>query len=377
MVRISIIGAGFAALTAATELRRRLPDADIMLVAPAAQFIYYPSLIWVPSRLRRGEHLRLDLEPWLARHGIGFHPGRVTGLSEGGRKVLTDKGEVANDALLIASGGRFLKALPGIEHALTICAGIPAAETIRDRIAAINGGTIALGFGANPKEPAAMRGGPMFELLLGLDTMLRRQGRRNKFRLVFFNAAPEPGKRLGEKAVKGLLREMARRNIDTHLGHRILGFESDKVKTEGGEIPADLILFMPGMTGPDWLANTDLPKSEGGFVVADAHCQASGLDKVFVAGDAGSYPGPDWMPKQAHLADLQAKTAAANLVLALRGQAPAAKFKPELICIVDTLDKGILVYRSEKHAMVLPPMRVMHWAKRFFEWLYLRSLRNP
>lgn len=377
MARIGIIGAGFAALTAARELRRRLPDADITLIAPSAEFVYYPSLIWVPSGLRRGEELRLNLDAWLARHRISFHQGRVTGVAEGGRKVLTDKGEIANDALLIASGGRFLKSLPGIEHALTICAGIPAAEMIRDRLDAMNGGTIALGFGTNPKEPAAMRGGPMFELLLGLDTLLRRQGRRDKFRLVFFNAAPEPGKRLGEKAVKGLLREMARRNIDTHLGHKIHGFEADKVKTESGEIPADLILFMPGMTGPDWLANADLPKSEGGFVVADAYCQVSGLNKVFVAGDAGSYPGPDWMPKQAHLADLQAKAAAENLVYALHGHAPAAKFKPELICIVDTLDKGILVYRSEKFAMVLPPMRLMHWAKRAFEWLYLRTLRNP
>jgi sulfide:quinone oxidoreductase len=61
----------------------------------------------------------------------------------------------------------------------------------------------------------------------------------------------------------------------------------------------------------------------------------------------------------------------------LHGRAPTAKFKPELICIVDTLDKGILVYRSEKRAIVLPPMRLMHWAKRFFEWLYLRPLRKP
>jgi sulfide:quinone oxidoreductase len=375
--RITIIGAGFAALTAARELRQRLPTADITLVSPATEFVYYPGLIWVPSGLRRGEELRVNLDAWLARHRISLHQGRVTGVSEGGRKVLTDRGEITNDALMIASGGRFLKAMPGIEHALTICAGISAAEMIRDRLAAMKGGTIALGFGTNPKEPAAMRGGPMFELLFGLDTLLRRQGRRDQFRIVFFNAATEPGKRLGAKAVQGLLREMARRNIDTHLGHKILGFESGKVKTEGGEIPADLILFMPGMTGPDWLANTDLPKSEGGFVVADAYCRASGMDRVFVAGDAGSYPGPDWMPKQAHLADLQAKAAAGNLVHVLRGQTPTAKFKPELVCIVDTLDKGILVYRSEKRSVVSPPMRLMHWVKRVFEWLYLRSLHNP
>lgn len=374
---IVILGVGFAALTAARSLREKVPKARITLIAPQATFIYQPSLIWIPTGLRKDHDLKVPLQGFLAHHKLEFFSAKVTGLTNGGRTVLTNQGTLENDVLLIASGGRFLKTLPGIEHAITICEGIPAAETIRDRLAAMESGTIALGFGTNPKEPAAMRGGPMFELLFGLDTMLRRQGRRDKFRLVFFNPALEPGKRLGEKAVKGLLREMARRSIDTHLGYKIHSFEANKVKTEGDEIPADLILFMPGMTGPDWLANTDLPKSEGGFVVADAYCQVKGLNNVFVAGDAGSYPGPDWMPKQAHLADLQAKAAADNLVSALHNQSLTAKFKPELICIVDMLDKGILVYRDEKRSIVLPPFRLMHWAKRAFEWLYLRPLRSP
>jgi sulfide:quinone oxidoreductase len=377
MASISIIGSGFAALTAAKELRRLLQNADITLIAPAAKFVYYPGLIWLPSGLRKGEDLCVNLEAWLAHYRINYHKGRMTGIAEGGRIVSTDTGKVPNDGLVIASGGRFLKAMPGIEHALTICAGIAEAERISERLAHMNGGTIALGFGTNPKEQGAMRGGPMFELLFGLDTLLRRQGRRDRFRIVFFNAAIEPGKRLGAKAVKGLLNEMAQRDIGIHLGHKILGFEADRVKTEGGDIPADLILFMPGMTGPDWLDDSDLPRSDGGMIVADEYCRVKGLDRVFIAGDGGSYPGPDWMPKQAHQADIQAKTAAENLVLALRDQVPTARFKPELICIVDTLDKGILVFRDEKRSIVLPPLRIMHWAKRLFEWFYLRSLRNP
>jgi len=41
-----------------------------------------------------------------------------------------------------------------------------------------------------------------------------------------------------------------------------------------------------------------------------------------IAGDAGSFPGPDWQPKQAHMADLQAVTAAKNLVRKLNGGQP-------------------------------------------------------
>jgi len=373
---VVILGSGFAALTAVRELRRRDQDVRITLVAPKAELMYYPSLIWVPAGLRRGADLIIDVSGFLAEQYVEFHAGRVTGLADGGRTVLTDTCTLTNDTLLIASGGRFLKAMPGIEHTLTICEGAPAAEAIRERLAKLESGTIAFGFGTNPKEQGAMRGGPMFELLFGIDTLLRNQGRRERFKLVFFNAAKEPGKRLGDKAVAGLLREMQKRDIATHLGHKLTGFEIDKIKTEGGDISADLILFMPGMSGPSWAPDAGLPLSDGGFFQADAHCQVVDADKVYVAGDSGSYPGPDWLPKQAHIADLQAKAAAENLLLALQGKPPAAHFKPELICIVDMLDRGILVYRDEKRALILPPCRLFHWAKRFFEWQYLRPYRK-
>lgn len=374
--RIVILGAGFAALTAVRELRRRAPDAHITLIAPAAEFVYLPSLIWVPTGRRRGEDLRIDVSGFLAANKVEFIAARVTGLADAGRTVLTDHGHFSNDALLIATGGRFIKKLPGIEHALTLCEGIPAAEAIRERLEKMDSGRIAMGFGGNPNEPSAMRGGPMFELLFGIDTWLREQGKRDRIELTFFNAAAEPGKRLGEKAVSGLLAEMARRRIDTHLGHKPLGFSDKGVDTEGGHINADLILFMPGLTGPAWAADSGLPLSSGGFFQADEFCRVTGTDKVFVAGDAGSYPGPDWLPKQAHMADLQARAAVENLLHALAGKAPVAQPKPELICIVDTVDSGILVFRNLKRALLLPPTRLFHWAKRYFEWQYLRPYRK-
>jgi sulfide:quinone oxidoreductase len=373
---IVILGAGFAALTAVRELRKLSPQARISLVAPKAEFVYLPSLIWIPSGLRKGSDLILPLQTFLKDHAVEFIAGRVTGLKDAGRTVLTDSGEVHNDALIIATGGRFIKKLPGIEHALTLCEGVPAAEAIRDRVNAMTSGRIALGFGGNPNEPSAMRGGPMFELLFGLDTLLRQQGKRDKIELTFFNAAAEPGKRLGEKAVSGLLSEMAKRRIDTHLGHKPLGFSEKGVDTEGGHINADLILFMPGLTGPAWAADAGLPLSPGGFFKADEFCRVEGADNVFVAGDAGSFPGPDWMPKQAHMADLQAKAAAENLLLSLAGKPVSARFKIELICIVDTIDKGILVYRDLKRSFLLPSSRLFHWAKRYFEGHYLKIFRK-
>ncbi len=375
MHKVSIIGAGFGGLTAVRQMRRQLPNAEITLIAPKAEFIYYPSLIWIPTGLRQGEQLRIPLDRFFQRKNVQFHAGRVTELRDAGRTVVTDQGEVTNDILIIASGGRGLRKLPGIEHSLAICDGIEAAEQIRDRLAALDKGTIAFGFAGNPQEPTAVRGGPVFELLFGIDSYLRKTGRREQIDLVFFNPMTEPGNRLGAKAVAGLLAEMEKRQIRTHLGHKITGFSADKVMTEGGEIAADLILFMPGMTGPDWAQQSGLPLSPGGFIQADEYCQVPGHPGVFVVGDAGSYANsPDWLPKQGHTADLQAEAAVHNAVLNLQDKASDKPFRAELVCIVDALDSGIMVFRNKDHASVLPNP-LWHAAKMAFEWRYLLHYR--
>ncbi|WP_133510982.1 NAD(P)/FAD-dependent oxidoreductase [Candidatus Thiosymbion oneisti] len=375
MPRVTIIGSGFAALTAVRTLRKAATETALTLVSPRAELVYYPGLIWVPTGLRTGDDLRIPLESFLRRMGVKHVAAEVTGLGNGGRVLETTAGEIENDGLIIGSGGRYMKKLPGSEHMILPCEGIAAAQRIRDRLQGMDGGTIAMGFAGNPKEPAAMRGGPLFEFLFGIDSYLRRQNRRERFELIFFTPAEKPGNRLGPKAVAGLQAEMNKRGIRTHLGHRLKGFAPQRVMTEGGELDADLILFIPGMTGSQWFDNTDLPRSEGGFIKADRQCRVDGMERVYVAGDSGSFPGPEWMPKQAHMADLQAKAAAANLADELAGRQPTATYRVELLCIVDAHDRGMLVARNEKHNLVLPAMRLFHWLKRGFEWRYLRQYR--
>jgi len=375
MSRVSVIGAGFGALTAVRRLRAADPSVQIDLIAPRPEFVYYPGTIWIPTGLRRPEQLVVPLDRFFERMRVDYHRASAESLRDGGRVVLTDQGEVANDGLIIACGGRFIRKLPGIEHSYLPCGGVEVATRIRDRLAELEGGTLAFGFAGNPKEPSAMRGGPVFEFLFGIDSHLRRQGRRDRFKLVFFTPAEKPGQRLGPKAVDGLMREMARRDIETHLGHKMKAFEADRVITEGGEFAADMILFMPGMTGNQWFDNTDLPRSGGGMIKADRFCQVEGWDKVYVAGDSGSFPGPDWLPKQAHMADLQAGAAVANLMDAFQGRAASHTFKSELMCIVDTRSSGMFVARTPNRNIVLPSFVGFHWAKRLFEWMYLRQYR--
>ena len=375
MRQVTVIGAGFGALTAVRKLRALDANLQIDVIAPRAELVYLPGTIWIPTGLRQPDDLLIDLGDFFRRMQVDFHAARVTGLEDAGRAVITDHGRITNDGLIIASGGRFIKKLPGIEHAITPCEGIPAAVKIRDRLAEMKGGTIAFGFSGNPKEPAAMRGGPIFEFMFGIDRYLRKQGRRDDFELVFFTPAEKPGQRLGPKAVAGLLSMMQKRGIETYLGSKMKGFTEDSVITEAAEIAADLIVFMPGMTGNKWFDNTDLPRSKGGMLPANKYCQVEGQDRIYVAGDSGSFPGPEWLPKQAHMADLQAEAAAANLLAELDGQSVSQSFKAELLCIIDSFDSGSIVFRTERKNIVTPALGAFHWSKRLFEWSYLRKYR--
>jgi sulfide:quinone oxidoreductase len=375
MQRILVLGSGFAALTTIRRLRALGVREPVTVVSPRDELVYLPGLIWLPAGKRSGDDLRVPLSGFFARHDVHWHAGSVQQVLDGGRRVVADTGELRNDLLVVATGGRYLRTLPGIEHALIPCEGIDSAAAIGDRLAAMDGGTVAVGFSSNPAEPGAVRGGPMFEFLFGIDTLLRRQGRRDRFELVFFNPSQQPGQRLGPKAVRSLLAQMEARGIRARLGHKPLRFEPGKVVTEGGAFDAGLILFMPGLTGPAWLTGSTLPVSPGGFVAAEASCRVQGLERVYVAGDAGSYPGPEWMAKQAHQADLQADAVARNIAAELRGAPARHGFRTELACIVDTLDGGMLVYRRGSRTLALPPLRLLHWLKGVFERRYLSAYR--
>src|SRR5690606_41235001 len=126
---------------------------EMHVVSTHAELSSLPSLVWLPSRLRKGSDLRIPLLTFYRRQHAQHHAATVQGISADGRTVHTDAGDIANDGLIIASGGRFLKKLPGIEHVITPCEGIKAGEAIRDRLAAMPGGTIAIGFAGNPNEP--------------------------------------------------------------------------------------------------------------------------------------------------------------------------------------------------------------------------------
>ena len=144
--KITVAGAGFAAITGVRQLRKLLPDAALTLVSPKPEFLYRPSLIWLPYGIRSANDLVYDIRPLLEDLDVEYVQAAATGISPDGRILETDAAPIENDALLIATGGRYIRKLPGIENAITICEGIAAAERMKAGLEALDGGTIAVGF---------------------------------------------------------------------------------------------------------------------------------------------------------------------------------------------------------------------------------------
>ena len=87
MKRITVVGTGFGGLTAVSMLRKLEPSAEITVIGKQPEFFYYPSLIWIPSGIRSGVDITVNLEIFFRRKQVVFHQGTASGFRDGGRVV--------------------------------------------------------------------------------------------------------------------------------------------------------------------------------------------------------------------------------------------------------------------------------------------------
>lgn len=77
-----------------------------------------------------------------------------------------------------------------------------------------------MGFGGNPKDQSAVRGGPAFEVLFNLHNKLKKLGIRDNFTLNFFAPMEKPGAKMGQKALDMMEIYYKKLNINRYVGKR-------------------------------------------------------------------------------------------------------------------------------------------------------------
>lgn len=376
-----VLGGGFAGLEAAIQLRKA--GLDVTLVSGRPFLWIYPTSIWVVTGEYPFEKVCLDLGEVAAEHGFRFVEGEVEAIFGERRAARVSGQELSADHLVVAIGGKPLRP-EGVEHTFTV-GGEPEStlklKAALDALIAHGSGRIAMGFGGNPKDPSAMRGGPAFELMFNVDTLLRRKGLREKFELTFFAPMPRPGERMGKKAVAAVGEMFDELGIQTRYGKKIVGFEpGGTVVFEGGEkLESDLTLFIAAGSGHPVIVASDLPRNEAGFVQTDEGCAVVGMPGVWAIGDSAALQGPAWRAKQGHLAEVMARVAATNIAAIEAGRPERESYLPHvnIVCLMDMGNGAAYVRRDENEEKMVAMPVYGHWAKKAWGGYYkLSKLRR-
>jgi sulfide:quinone oxidoreductase len=362
-----VLGGGFGGLESAIQLRKR--GFQVTLVSDRPYLFMYPTSIWVVTGERRFDDVTLDLAGVARRHGFAFRLGRVEAIDGKGRAAVVDGERLAADHLVVAMGGDKLRP-KGSEHTHTICGAPEQTARMKDALDALvarGGGRIAMGFGGNPKDGSAVRGGPAFELVFNVDTLLRRKGLRDRFELTFFAPMASPGARMGEKAVGAIQEMFGRLGIGMRFGKKISGFEPGGVLFEdGSRLDADLVMFIAAGDGHAVVKASDLPRNEAGFVRIDAGCAVPGFPGVWAVGDGAALEGPEWRAKQGHIAEVMARVAADNALAVEEGRGAREGYAEHLniLCLMDMGNGAAWVYRDDEKARMIPLPWIGHWMKK-------------
>ena len=377
MAKVLILGGGFAGVEAAIYLRKN--DMDVTLVSDRDYFYIYPTSIWIPTGEETRESVSVPLDELARAHNFKLIIDPITAFDAREKKVSLESGRILDeyDYIVVALGQDKIQ-MPGMEHTLSICGKPEEATQLHLELEALiakGSGKIAMGFGGNPKDSSAVRGGPAFEVLFNVHTMLKRKGVRENFELTFFAPMEKPGQKMGPKALVMMDKMFGMTDINKKVGSKITNFDESGVNFADGEkLESDLTMFISAGTGHSILADSGLPLSDAGFVVTNEYNEIEGFEHIYAIGDSAALLGPEWRAKQGHVAEVMAKNLAYNLFNHSQNIQSKESYLEHLniLCVMDTGNGAAFVYRDDKGGKMIPMPIIGHWMKKGWGW-YCRN----
>jgi sulfide:quinone oxidoreductase len=368
MKRVLILGGGFAGIQTAIELQKS-GQFQVTLVSDRDFLYLYPISIWVPVHIKEIDEVKVPLTRIQKKYPFEIIVDTVVEIQVANRQVFCANRTLTYDYLVVAFGAGKMKH-KGLENTLSICGKPEVAVSIREGIDALiqkGSGRIAVGFGGNPKDKSAVRGGPAFELIFNIHNMLKKKEIRQHFHLTFFAPMDEPGAKMGKGALPMIDKMFGQSKIGKRFGKKITEFDPKAVVFEdGSKLESDLTLFIPASAGHPILQTSDLPLTEAGFIKIDTNCQVQGFENVYAIGDISHMEGPEWIAKQGHVAELMGRTAAHNILVTETGKGTKKHYheSPNILCVMDTGNGAAFVFRNTKTSFIIPMPFFGHWMKR-------------
>ncbi|PWI57031.1 NAD(P)/FAD-dependent oxidoreductase [Sulfoacidibacillus thermotolerans] len=394
MAKIIVVGASFAGLTAAFDLRRELgKEHEVVVISKGSHFVFIPSMPWVVLGTRTAEQVSFPLAPALAKQGIEFIQDAVTKIDPTQNLVYTQSTQFHYDYLFLGTGpaldfsaveglgphGGFTHSVCNLEHSLS------AQSAFKEFLK--NPGPLVIG-----ATQGASCFGAGYEFLLNIESFLRKNGLRDKVKISW--VTPEPflghfglgGVGDSENMVKKMFKEL---KIDGYANHAVKKIEKDKVILDDGtELPFAYSMMIPPFKGIDAVFNTPGLGNANGFIPVTSQYRHPNFANIFAGGvnvalaPKDPTPIPTGVPKTGYMAEHMAKTAVKNIIADIEGTL-THDFDPydmKALCILDSGDAGIYMIADP----VFPPQKNytlqygswVHGAKIAFEKYFIWKMKN-
>jgi sulfide:quinone oxidoreductase len=315
---VLIAGGGVAALECMMALRDLAgPDLPMRLVVPGDAFVYRPLQVVEP--FSRGRARRYPLADIAADFGTELVEAAVAEVRPDAHEIVTDGGvPLRYEALVLAPGARPIAALAG---AITF-----GHEGAREALGGLldevrRGAARHVAFVA-PSETSWTL--PLYELAL----MTARESRsRGRFSLITPESRPLAV--FGPPVSAEIGNVLASAGID-FIGSTYAEPREGALALEPGgrTLEADGVVALPRLRGP---AIAGVPVDDAGFIPTDPHGRVPGLEDVYAAGDATTFP-----VKQGGLAAQQADAVAESVAAGLGASITPRPFKPVLRGLLHT-----------------------------------------
>jgi sulfide:quinone oxidoreductase len=300
VLEVVIAGGGVAALEAALAVHKLAGDrVKLTLLAPTADFVYRPMAVLEPF-VHKPPH-QLSLAKLAAEVNATLEQGTVAAVDCQRRVLRTGaRRELTYDALVVAVGARTSDVLPDAV-ALDVS---HIDESLHGLIEEIDNGSLhSLAFVApRPTWPL-----PVYELALLVQEHAREKN--VDLAVTIITAEPRPLAVFGESVSAGVAGILADADIQMIVGARVESSSGALIVHPGEQqLRFDRVVALPRLAGP---AITGLPADADGFLPITSHCEVSGIEGVYAAGDATDFP-----VKYGGIAAQQADAAAAAIAAA-------------------------------------------------------------
>jgi sulfide:quinone oxidoreductase len=334
--QVVIVGGGTGGIAVASRLRRSLPAAEIAIIEPSDRHYYQP--LWtlvgggeMSKEVTERDEAALipDGTTWIREAVAEFHPEENAVLTTAGTRV-------SYDALVVAAGIQLdwhkVKGLPESLGRDGVCSNYSYQHVDKtwEFIRSFQGGHAIF---TQPPNPIKCGGAPQKIAYLA-DDQFRRAGVRDRTQITFASALPAifPVPHY----VPALERVIARKGIENRYQHNLIELRAQSKEAvfqnlETGEpvvLPYDLIHVTPPQSAPEFVRRSPLADKDGWLEVDHYTLQHPRFPRIFGLGDATCLP----TSKTGAAIRAQAPVLAKNLVAAIKGKPPTARYNGYASC---------------------------------------------